>query len=60
MFCVHNVFQNMNEESSIERLQKITKKERVRKLEKAIYTKEVGERQQKTRRIGGTSKRTNV
>jgi hypothetical protein len=50
----------MNEESSIERLQKITKKERVRKLEKAIYTKEVGERQQKTRRIGGTSKRTNV
>ncbi len=55
----------MNEESAIERLQNIakekkTKKEKVHKLAREIYVKEVGKRQQKTRRIGETSKRTNV
>jgi len=40
--------------------QKLTKKERVQKLERNIYVKEIGERQRKTRRIGKTSKRTNV
>ncbi len=65
VFCVHNVFHKMNEESAIERLQKIikekiTKNERMLKLEREIYAKKVNERPPKKIIIGEISKKTNV
>jgi hypothetical protein len=55
----------MNEESAIERLQKIikekiTKNERMLKLEREIYAKKVNERPPKKIIIGEISKKTNV
>lgn len=39
MFCVHNVFHNMNEESAIERLQKIAKEKNTKTYQKGESAK---------------------